>query len=171
MSHKLWGSAFWGWFMIEKVDNQPTVRGFALSPAREQAETSRWGHSTEAQWEESPLRRSLLRKSHRSRHSDEDCILFVRQFFWELRQAKMFCLDSQSAKRKAPHLLLPSLEGFSSLNYLFFPLLFCCALHLGLPSCITLPHTPPSQWNTTGTMAVLAGRDFKGWIIYWRSRS
>lgn len=65
---------------------------------------------------------------------------------------------------------LPSLEGSLSLSSSSFLCTSCCALHLGLPSCITSSHTPPSQRKRTGTMAVLGGRDFKGWIIYCRSK-
>lgn len=64
--------------------------------------------------------------SNRSRYCDDDYNLSVRQHVWELIQAKVFSLDSQSAKRKAPHLLgcanATFLEAFPPLIYLFFPL-------------------------------------------------
>lgn len=95
---------------------------------------------------------------------------FCKAIFWELIQAKVFSLDSQSAKRKAPHLLgcvnATFLEAFPPLIYLFFPLYFCCALSL---VCLPL-HTSPLQGNRTGTLAVLGGRDFKGWIIFCRKK-
>lgn len=110
--------------------------------------------------------------SNRGRYRDDDYNLSVRQLFWKLIQAKVFSLDSQSAKRKAPHLL-----GCANSWKAFHPSFTCsflctfAVLWIWFAILYYVPlYASPLQRNRTGTVAVLGGRDFKGWIIYYRRK-
>lgn len=142
-------------------------RGFALSPAWAEVSLQK------LQAEATPLSSmgvKCLEKmfvcSNRGRYCDDDYNLSVRQLFWKLIQAKVFSLESQSAKRKAPHFL-----GCAKSWKVFHPSFTCSFLCAFAVLWIWFPlHASPLQRNRTGTVAVLGGRDFKGWIIYCRRK-